>query len=184
MGVSAFFTVSDSAISHARTLLTLSGPTAKAHAGTIWGQGAFSRGHSTQRLFIFRKCQLTDRRCSKMPTAPGSCCLQTGALGAQVMTWINIRVGFSAAAKCLSTVQPSGSQTLTKILLLILQQVLNWRLRSEFLPGVCDSQSSSRKLRANFYLGSAPFDTSGNVQPRQRTQMKWKAVQGSTAAIK
>lgn len=53
------------------------------------------------------------------------------SVGAQVMTWINIRAGFSAAAKCLSTVQPSGSQTLTKIFLLIPQQVLNWGLRSD-----------------------------------------------------
>lgn len=129
MGVSVFFTVSDSAVSHAQSLLTLSGPIAKAHAGTIWGLGAFSRGQSTQRLFIFRKCQLTGRRCSKMPIAPGSCCLQTGAW--VLRTWINTRVGFSSAAKCLSTVQPSASQTLTKIFLLMLQQVLNWRLRSD-----------------------------------------------------
>lgn len=57
-----------------------------------------------------------------MPTAPGSWCLQIGAVGAQIMTWINIIVRFSVAAKCLSTFQRSGSQTLTKMFLLILKQ--------------------------------------------------------------
>lgn len=107
------------------------------------GQGAFSPGQSTQRLFIFRKCHPTDRRCSKMSTVPGSCCLQIGAVGAQVMTWINIKVGFLVAAKCLSTLQLGDSQTLTKMLLLILQQVLNWRHRSEILTRILKAAPGS-----------------------------------------
>lgn len=96
------------------------GPLPRPRQELAGGQGAFSPEQSTQKLFIFRKCQLTDRRCSKMPTARGSCCLQIGAVGAQVMTWINIRVGFPVAAKCLSSLQLGDSWTLTKMFLLIL----------------------------------------------------------------
>lgn len=70
MGVSAFFTVSDSAISQPQSSLTLSGPTAKAHAGAGWGAGGFlswavnPKAFHLQKMSVNRSKMLKNANCS------------------------------------------------------------------------------------------------------------------------
>lgn len=70
MGVSAFLSVSDSAISQAQGLLTLSGPTAKAQAGAGWGAGGFlsravnPKAFHLQKMSVNRSKMLKNADCS------------------------------------------------------------------------------------------------------------------------